>query len=616
MTLREINIYSGSGNEYWFWGGFQMRYFLLIITFLLIVSCSEPPTRNNPYDPHFDMPEPENVQIEHISLTEKKISWEFEIDNIEGFRISRRDSSDWIIVCEAACDLREYIDAAIPVNVNIQYKIVAFADINCSEDILLEYFDNTIPAPDSLAVMQANVHTYNLNWHDNANGEDGFIVERKIDDSGFIEIASLGENSIEYIDDISDRAGYEVVYYLIYCYVGEERSIAAEISNEILFPAPTNLLFEKLTVNRIRLSWEDNSFGEEGYVIDKCVDGEWQENYSAFSADAVEWIDEAADINCDLQYRIYGYAGGNVSDWAVSEVIDNTFPVINELTIEQLNVHCFRLDWQAEHIIGEAGFVIERAIDEGNYTEIAVLEPDIEEFVDDICQRDSIGVVSYRVKAFLGEDYSAYAEISSSMEFPAPDGLEYEKTALDQIRLSWIDSSNGEEGFRIDKQVNNVEWQENYGVVGENIVVWLDEAAEVNAELKYRLRAFAGVYESDLIETEVINNDLPEIINFEVEQINIHTYQLNWEQEHIIGEDGFLLSRSINGGEFVQISDLAADTEEFLDDICLRDSLDSIAYQICCYLGEEYSDNTTGEIEVEFSAPSDLEYEKLNVHRI
>ena len=97
-----------------------MRYIFHILAILsgalMISSCSKMPTRNNPYDTHYDLPGPENVQIEHISLTIKKISWEYEIENIDGFKISRKLNDVWLEEIVLSSDERVYIEEDIPVN--------------------------------------------------------------------------------------------------------------------------------------------------------------------------------------------------------------------------------------------------------------------------------------------------------------------------------------------------------------------------------------------------------------------------------------------------------------------------------------------------------------------
>ncbi|MFO8130225.1 MAG: hypothetical protein R6T99_10040, partial [Bacteroidales bacterium] len=67
--------------------------------FLLIInpSCQKREFKN-PYDEHLSPSDwaPYDLQIEDISITEKKLTWKCDAENIEGFRLDRKvGSGDW-----------------------------------------------------------------------------------------------------------------------------------------------------------------------------------------------------------------------------------------------------------------------------------------------------------------------------------------------------------------------------------------------------------------------------------------------------------------------------------------------------------------------------------------
>jgi len=171
-------------------------YIAAIILSVLLLSCTEQPTRDNPYDPGFDLPEPEISGLDDISLTSKLLSWDYDLDNIEGFMINRRDDTVWQEGVYAPPDARTWLDTAAAVNNHIQYKIKAVAGENESEYVNSVIVDNIIPAPTNFSLTQVNVHCYDLSWEqDHIVGEDGFIIERKIEDGEYIQIAETGENT-------------------------------------------------------------------------------------------------------------------------------------------------------------------------------------------------------------------------------------------------------------------------------------------------------------------------------------------------------------------------------------------------------------------------------------
>ncbi len=105
-----------------------MKYYVVIFILLILLSCSEEPTRDNPYDmeyfktvaPELEM---EILDINSISLTWE---WEYEIDIIEGFRIEKKaGGGNWQLYADnISPDLREWIDN-YPVYMD-SYRIKAY----------------------------------------------------------------------------------------------------------------------------------------------------------------------------------------------------------------------------------------------------------------------------------------------------------------------------------------------------------------------------------------------------------------------------------------------------------------------------------------------------------
>ncbi len=205
-----------------------MKYFCLIILALLILSCSEPPTRDNPYDLAYDLPEPENLQVEHISLTTKKVTWEYELENIDGFILSRKQNENWTEIASIAADKRSYIDT-LSINEIVQYKIVAYADQNYSDEMVSDYFDNTIPSPENLLLEIVNENEIRLTWEYEIEGIEGFRIEKEeaggdwqlYADYIAAELREWEDNNCSYWDNYRIRAYYQ----------GYE----SEASNEVMF---------------------------------------------------------------------------------------------------------------------------------------------------------------------------------------------------------------------------------------------------------------------------------------------------------------------------------------------------------------------------------------------
>ncbi len=284
-----------------------MRYCFLIILICILVSCSEEPTRNNPYDTEYNLPSPENVQISDITLTSKKVTWDYEIDNIEGFMIWQREGTIWQSESTViAADCRQWIDESVPVNEYLQFKICAFAGNNQSDVIHSATCYNEIPAAENFTITQIDAHTFALNWsQSHITGEEGFILECKLAEGDFEGIAQLGEDTEYFLDDISVHRDLNRVHYRLKVFAGEEYSEYCEADYQIL-PAPANLESTILNDDQVRLNWDYELTGIEGFRVEKKAwNGDWQLYADIVNSNEREWIDNNSQEFDN--YRIKAY---------------------------------------------------------------------------------------------------------------------------------------------------------------------------------------------------------------------------------------------------------------------------------------------------------------------
>ena len=88
----------------------------------------------------------------------------------------------------------------------------------------------------------------------------------------------------------------------------------------------------------------------------------------------------------------------------------------------------------------------------------------------------------------------------------APSNLQYEVLDINSIQLYWTDNSNGEEGFTIERKVNNGSWTQ-LAQVNENITQYTDNNVNLDDTFFYRVCAFIGTnnsaYSNETIYTSI-----------------------------------------------------------------------------------------------------------------
>ena len=137
-------------------------------------------------------------------------------------------------------------------------------------------------APSNLTATAVSGSQINVSWTDNANNEDGFLLERSTDGTTFVRLASLGANVTSYSNG-GLTAGTTYHYrvraqnaggYSVYSNTASATPQAATTPPA----APTGLTAASVSQTQINLSWTDNSANEDGFIVEISLDGvSWTE---------------------------------------------------------------------------------------------------------------------------------------------------------------------------------------------------------------------------------------------------------------------------------------------------------------------------------------------------
>lgn len=96
-------------------------------------------------------------------------------------------------------------------------------------------------APQNLRINQITNTTVQLRWEDNSSGEDGFKIDRKVNDKNFeVEYASTPVNESTYTDNNVNTA-INSYSYRVYAFSGILNSSYKQIATDIIFMCGNNL---------------------------------------------------------------------------------------------------------------------------------------------------------------------------------------------------------------------------------------------------------------------------------------------------------------------------------------------------------------------------------------
>jgi formylglycine-generating enzyme required for sulfatase activity len=440
------------------------------------------------------------------------------------------------------------------------HSIKAVAENNDGKEVETSVFFGIKPkSPTNLSITQQNVYTFSLSWNDNSTGEDGFKIERKIDDGVYTQIAVTTEKT--YIDGTINKKGYSKVYYQVRAYKEIYNSNYAMNYATVGFPAPSSVTYSKINFSTIKLSWNDNSNGEDGFKIDKKIgDYAWVLGFASVSENIKTWTDNNAEINQNITYRVYAYKGANTSGVALTSLINNSIPAPTNFSAPQTSITSSVLSW-TDNSLGEDKFVIERKLStETNYSILAEI-PGSDTATKTWADTTVPNLIyDYRVRASFDTFYSAYALKTLNNLFPAPTNFTGTQTNITIATFVWNDNSIGEEKFEIERKLSS---EANFIKVGEvtgsatATKSWTDTNLTQDLTYDYRVKAVRGSFESEyLTKTGYLNNFLaPE--NLTSTFVNYTSVTLNWSDSYI-GEDKFEIERKLSSeSTYIKIGEVS-----------------------------------------------------------
>ena len=363
-------------------------------------------------------PPPSNLQTVQTSITSANLTWNDNSIGEDKFEIERKLSTEstYTKIAEVTgsdTTTKSWSDSTTIPNLTYDYRVKALKGTDESIYNEKTNYINTFQAPTGLTATQNNVYTFTLNWTDNSNGEDGFKVERKIDDGAYSVIATVTGTS--YVDS-SVSKGFGTVFYQVRAYKGTTYfSSYSQVNSTVSFPAPTDLIVTQTSITIANLSWTDNSIGEEKFEIERKLSTE--STYSMIGLVAgsdtttKSWSDSTTIPNLTYEYRVRAIEGTNNTAYITSS-LDNTFPAPSNLNLEVISDSSIKLDW-TDNSNGEDGFIIDRKVGStgtwvSNYVTVS---SNIKTFTD-------IGLTIgtayyYRVRGYYSTYYSSYtSEIS------------------------------------------------------------------------------------------------------------------------------------------------------------------------------------------------------------
>ena len=269
-----------------------------------------------------------------------------------------------------------------------------------------------INSPSNLVASSNDVGTVNINWSDNSNNEDGFIVERGQGSPTIFQVIDSTNANVTSLVDESVLEGFNYIYRVR----AFNEITLSDLSNidtvSIKITAPTELTAEAVLLGEISLMWTDNSNNEDGYNIIRSDSGADPEIIGSVGINVTSYTDETVGEGIKYTYYVVAFVGNEISDSSNSVSLYSKASFINspfDLKISlDSQTKTPSLIWRDDSF-NEDGFIIERrlATAGANFVVVDSVEMNDTTYID-LSVTDSTSYI-YRVQAFNSEFKSDYS---------------------------------------------------------------------------------------------------------------------------------------------------------------------------------------------------------------
>ncbi len=372
---------------------------------------------------------PSNLNASTSSCNEVNLTWNDNSDDENGFRIERKEGSgSFEAIATVGVDSNSYSDTTVEENKTYTYKVFAFneyGESSSNEKTVTTPPCGTIPdAPNDLTLEVLSSNEIKLKFTDNSDNEDGFKIERKELGGVYTEIKTLSANINEFIDNVNPNTTY---YYRIRAFNTYGFSPYSNEANETTPQggtppnAPTDLIASASSCNEVVITFEDNSDNEDGFKIERKIEGGSYSVLKTLSKNTTNYEDVTVSPNTKYYYRVFAFNTFGSSSMS-NEFILETPPcgvkpnAPTNLFGQAISKSEITLSWK-DNSDNEDGFILERKEEGGSYSPITTIQKDTNIYSDKNVLPDK--VYYYRIKSFnsYGEsDYSNEVKVKTLKE--------------------------------------------------------------------------------------------------------------------------------------------------------------------------------------------------------
>ncbi len=447
------------------------------------------------------------------------------VDGADGYLVRIRygadpATSDWDKLAVVHAPTVELRNEALNVAKTYVYTVQAYNAAGygpeSAETIAQTPIDLPLP-PINTKVVSVTDTTATLAWYDQADNEDGFIIEwqpvpldvnailpewtfRAMIDSITAGGAFGGNNWTDTGLEPGRTYNYRVKAFNADGTSVPDLPVAATTLG--LPPAPSNLVATAISGQQVDLTWQDNAGAETGFRLERATDAVFGAGYTIISlpANTTAYSDLTVSPSTTYYYRVsaFNVYGFSAPSNTVSVTTQDQPPLAPSNLVATAsdpspNPPTVTLTW-TDNATTETGFTIERATDAAFTVGLATFTTaaDTTSLLDTTVEPKV--TYYYRVRAFNAAGASLWSNTASVVtpgEVPeSPADLVVTKVSKNSVDLAWLDKSTNELGFYLERSTDGgVTWTR-IATLPANTRKYKDKGLTTRSSYWYRVQAY------------------------------------------------------------------------------------------------------------------------------
>ena len=205
--------------------------------------------------------------------------------------------------------------------------------------------DANLDRPTNLNAEYNNVQEVILSWNYDNGDEESFIIQRKSEGEVYAVIDTTEAGIYEFID--SDLIVGTIYYYMVAAVYAGTQSEWSEEASVFIPDRPTNLNAECNYLQEVVLNWNYDSGDEEGFFIQRKIEGGIYAIIDTTEADIFEYTDLGLVAETTYYYMVAAVCAECPGEWSdeVSIFVKEGFQSFNFGSDATLEV----VTWNIEH---------------------------------------------------------------------------------------------------------------------------------------------------------------------------------------------------------------------------------------------------------------------------